>query len=424
MNISRRLIGSSATFCDGKVADVDVGELVRRLLLFDKYVLTSVRLQEFPILAKRLGYEPLRDLLDSNLIEIRCECLQLTQIGQSGLFGDPILPLFSYKFNWIDLHDREKYIHDCLLAMHESSGLRHKEILKIKRGIVYSIRQLPPEVRPSLFPAFRNDLLNNTPLVRRSIELSIMKSRDITANVPFSFRIHEDADDGFTVETDLAERLKVEIIEAHKIVEAGLLGLSALTQAIGEMKAYSAISGFRDEELPLFRDKLDFLADAVSSPSKEHAFQRVITIAGLPEFPSGDMTINIDKLLKARDSNEGREFRDWLATIGDATDTEIRERVCGFSNTVGLFVGKASVKGIKTLILSAMGCIPHPAISGTATAIGLLDHFLLERLLSRSGIAAFVNELYPSIFEKRDATENNIVPHSNKTRSNSAASGT
>src|SRR3954464_6775336 len=141
MDISRRLMGNSAILsADGIVTDVDIDGLVRRLLLFDKYVLTSPRLQEFPILARRLGYAALRDLLDANLIEIRCECLQLTQIGQSGLFGDPTLPLFSYKFNWIDMHDRQKYIHDCLQGMHLSAGLNHKETLRIKRSIVNSIR--------------------------------------------------------------------------------------------------------------------------------------------------------------------------------------------------------------------------------------------------------------------------------------------
>jgi hypothetical protein len=373
---------------------------------FDKYVLTSVRLQEFPILARQLGYGALRDLLDLKLIEIRCECLQLTQIGQSGIFGDPVLPLFSYKFNWIDMHDREKYIHDCLQGMHQSSGLLHKEILKIKRCIVESIRQLPPEVRPSLFAPFRNELLNNAQLVRRSIELSITKSRRGTANLPFSLQVHEDAEDRYTVETDLADQLRIEPAEAHKIVEAGLLGLSALTQAVGEMKAYSAISGFRDEELPLFRDKLDLLTDAVSSSSKERDFQRVLTIAGIPELQD-DKTLNIEKFAKIRESREAREFRDWLANIGSATDAEIHERVAGFKNTVGLFFSRPSVKTIKVLALAAAGFAPHAAIP--VTILSLLDSFLLDRLLPRSGIAAFVNELYPSLFERKEPDKNHVV---------------
>src|SRR6476660_5200994 len=98
MDISRRLIGVSAVQSpEGSVTDVDLESLVRRLILFDTYVLHSIRLKEFPLLARRLGYEGLRDLLSTNLIEIRCECLQLAQTSQSGIFGDPILPNFHYQ---------------------------------------------------------------------------------------------------------------------------------------------------------------------------------------------------------------------------------------------------------------------------------------------------------------------------------------
>jgi hypothetical protein len=395
-------MGSSAIFSDGKVVDVDLNGLVRRLLLFDRYVLMSVRLQEFPALARRIGFGALRDLLDTKLIEIRCECLQLAQIGQSAIFGDPVLPPLSYKFNWLEMHDREKYIHDCLQPMHESSGLRHKEVLRLKRSIIEAIKPLPTEIKPTLFPPFRNELLNNAPFLTKSIEFVIrnFKHREL---VPFTIRVHEEAKDTYVVETDLSERLQIDQSETHNVVESGMLGLASLTQAIGEMRAFSAISGFRDDELPLFRQKLDILADAVSSSSREISFQRLLTIAGIPEFPD-DKTLNIEKLLKVRESSETREFSDLLANIGSATDAEIHDRVSGFKNAAALFLTRPSVKKMKVLALAAAGLVPHAAIP--VTALGLLDAFLLERLLPRSGIAAFVNELYPSMFEKKEPETN------------------
>ena len=86
MEITKRLIGCSAIdAAKGQVADVDMEGLVRRLLLFDQYVMVSVRLQEFPHLVRYLGYEGLRDLLFSRALEIRCEWFQLAQVAQSGL---------------------------------------------------------------------------------------------------------------------------------------------------------------------------------------------------------------------------------------------------------------------------------------------------------------------------------------------------
>jgi len=394
-DIGRRLIGASAIMSSNKhdVADVDLDGLVRRLLLFEKYVLVSVRLEEFPILARRLGYEQLRDLLAANLIEIRCECLQLVQTAQSGMFGDPVLPPLSYQFHWIDAHDRQKYIHDGLQELHAVEGLKHKDVLRLKRAIAESIRQLPPDIKPQLFPSFQNELVHNPNLVRKSIEIEI-HNRLAVDDVPFSFALHQESAEIFRVETDLSALLNVDEGEAHRIVKAGIMGIAGLSQSIGEMKAYSALSGFRDEELPLFRHKLEFMADVASSQTRERNFQRIVDIAGLPQFPGAEWAIGVEKLLKVRESAEAREFRDWLGGIGTATDAEITERVAGLRNLAGLKTGGQVGKAMRFLITTAAGLYPPAGIPLT-----VFDQFIMDKLLPRSGIAAFVNELYPSIFQ-------------------------
>jgi hypothetical protein len=394
VEIGRRLIGASAIISPaGEVTGVDLDGLVRRLLLFDKYVLASVRLKEFPLLAIRLGYGQLRELLSSNLIDIRCECFQLAQIGQSGIFGDPVLPPFWYRFNWIDASDREKYVHDCLQEMHGVPGLAHKEIIKLKRLIGSAIAPLPAEIRPELFPAFRNELLNNTRLVRKSVELAIDSKTGLN-NVPFSLELHQEAEDTFSVSTDIARHLNASETECHRIIERGLMGVAGLSQSIGEMKGYSALSGFRDEELPLFRHKLDFMAEVLSSHSKERSFQRVVDIAGLPQLASQEGTVNVENLLKIRESSEAREFRDWLGSIGRCSDAEVAERVSSLRNLAGLRVSDETGKMMRFLVTSAAGFFPALGIP-----LGVFDQFVLDKVLPRSGITAFVSELYPSIFE-------------------------
>jgi hypothetical protein len=160
---------------------------------------------------------------------------------------------------------------------------------------------------------------------------------------------------------------------------------------------YSALSGYRDEELPLFRHKLDFLAEATSSQTRESTFQRVLDIAGLPEFSTHD-AINVDKLLKARESTEAQEFREWLGTIGRADEKEIKERVEGLRVRVGLAIGGTVGKVVRCLVTTGLGFVPGQEVH--AAALTLIDQFLLDKLLPRSGVAAFVHELYPSLFEK------------------------
>jgi hypothetical protein len=393
-DIGRRLIGASAIISSNKhdVVDVDLDGLVRRLLLFDKYVLVSVRLSEFPILARRLGYGQLRDLLSANIIEIRCECLQLAQTAQSGMFGDPVLPLFSYQFHWIDAHDKEKYIHDGLQELHGVEGLKHKDVLRLKSAIVESIRPLPPDIKPQLFPSFENELAHNPNLLRKSIETEI-HNRLAVDHVPFSLTLHQESAETFRVETDISVLLKVGEVEAHRIVEAGIMGVAGLSQSIGEMKAYSALSGFRDEELPLFRHKLGFMVDVASSQSREHNLQRIVDIVGLPQVSENEWEISVERLLKVRESSEAREFRDWLGGIGTATDAEITERVAGLRNLAGLKTGGHLGKAMRFLVTTVAGLYPPLGIPLT-----VFDQFILDKLLPRSGIAAFVNELYPSIF--------------------------
>ena len=382
-----------------EVIDVDVEGLVRRLILFDKYVLVSVRLQEFPLLVKHLGYEGLRDLLSANLIEVRCECMQLAQMAQSGMLGDPVLPLFSYKFNWIDARDRKSYIHDCLQCLHGDSRLQRKQAIKLKSAIVSAIRPLPESLRPQLFPVFREDLLHNRNLLRTSVSMAV-HTRLGESDIPFSLDVHQEDAETFRVETDLPQRAKLSELEAHKIIEKGIMAIAGLTQTIGEMKAYSAVSGFRDADLPLFRYKLDFLANAASSETRESNFQRVIDIAGFPDLLAGRDSINIERLLKIRDSSEAREFRDWLGGIGEATEEEIKDRIAGLRAKVGVKIGSEGGKKMRFLATTALGLIPPATVP--AIALSIFDQFVLDKLLPRSGIAAFVNELYPSIFEKTE----------------------
>jgi hypothetical protein len=396
MDIGRRLIGVSAIHsADFKIVDVDMTGLIRRLLLFDKYVLVSTKLEEFPHLVRYLGFEGLQELLAAKLIEIRCECFQPGQTAQTRFEGHPTYPLFTYRFDWIDAHDRRKYVHDCLQNVHNSPGLQRKQVSKLKLAIVDAIHPLPTEERKEWGPSSQNDLLHNSKLVRASIDLAI-RSRTGQENVPFSFSLSRGDGDTYRVSTDLGDRLHVNELEAHGIIERALIGVVALTQALGEMKAYSAVSGFRDEELPLFRHKLDFLAESASSQTKEANFRRVIDIAELPSFPLDEGKISVEKLLKIRGSAEAREFRDWLVGVGDVSDKEIRERVSGLRTILGLKINRTVGKAMRFLITTGVGLIPNAIVP--ALALSAIDQFALDKILPRSGIAAFVNELYPSIF--------------------------
>jgi hypothetical protein len=402
MDMSRRLIGVSLVRSpDSQVCDVDIEGFVRRLLLFDKYVLVSERLEEFPHLVRYFGFEGLQELLSAKAIEIRCDCFQPGQTAQTNFRGFSTYSLFTYRFDWIDAHDRRKYIHDCLQNIHKSQGLQLKEIKKLKLAIADVILPPPIEERREWGPSSKYEILNNSKLVRASIDL-VLRARRGLENVPYSFSVSRGELDTYRVSTDLDDYLKIEDIEAHRVVERGLIGVVALTQALGEMKAYSAISGFREDEVPLFRCKLDFLAETASSEKRENSFRRVIDIGELPTLPLEGGRINVEKLLRIRESSEAREFRDWLSGAEDLTDKEIRERVRSLKAVLGLKTDGTIGKSMRFLITTGVGFVPHALVP--AVALSFVDQFILEKLLPKSGISAFINELYPSLFEPERKT--------------------
>jgi hypothetical protein len=78
LEITRRLLGSSAIVYQEPAArdisvKLDVEGFIRRLLLFDTYILYSVRFKEIPELVRHFGYEGTLALLNSGALEIRCE---------------------------------------------------------------------------------------------------------------------------------------------------------------------------------------------------------------------------------------------------------------------------------------------------------------------------------------------------------------
>src|SRR5579884_1107950 len=398
--ITRRVLGSSAIVSQDHPGaeinvSVDLDSFVHRLLLFDTYILHSVRLKEFPALLPYFGYEGVRDLLASGALEIRCDCIQMAE----GTFFTPPIPQFTYQFHTIRPKTTPEYVHDCLQNIHHSS-LKHSHVLKLKYSVANAITNpdLIELFRTEIAPDFEHELLHNARLVKAAIGIGLRRKHKAMPEFHVSFE--KVGDDRYAADTDLPSKMNISNEEADQAIRVGLLAVAALCQRIAEMKAHSALSGFIDEDLPLFQEKLRILASLATSDRQEKRFNRVISIAGLRPFVCDpNVRINVDKLLEVRTSSEFREFRDWLPSIGSASDADIQDRVAGLNAKLGLFVHGNRGRAIRVLLSNALGLIPPPVgpILGTLASTG--DTFLLDKVVRRSGIAAFVNELYPSIFE-------------------------
>jgi hypothetical protein len=125
---------------DRDLLDVDVATLVARLLLFNTYVLQSIRLLEFPAIVKAFGIGATLDLLSSNVLKLHCDATTFGQIGQLGVLESRrrkgLLPLGSYSFSVIRSANRQQYLHLLFQNLQSRLPLALKDIIKLKRSIL------------------------------------------------------------------------------------------------------------------------------------------------------------------------------------------------------------------------------------------------------------------------------------------------
>ena len=174
---------------------------------------------------------------------------------------------------------------------------------------------------------------------------------------------------------------------------AGVTAVANLNRRLADMQAYSAITGFMESEAPLLFGKLSGVIAPLNPTLAEEQFKRVIELTDIPDIKPGQR-VDVEKLLKVRDSAECREFREWLSTAEDLSDSEIRRQVTGIRSKMSSLAGSASGKAIRLAATTGIGLLN--VVGGVAA--GAVDSFLVDRVLVKSGVVAFLTETYPSLF--------------------------
>ena len=402
MSIRNRLIGPCANIRDDDRDNpvVDVSSLVHRMLLFDSYILESIRLTEFPKLVEAFGYEGVMTLLRTSAFRIHCDALGFAQIGQSDLElrrQKGLLPLGSYAFARMIPANRREYIHQCMQNLERIDGITHKEKLKLQSAIAESLIDPPENRGVASLDQFRKDLDRNTPEVARGVALALArKTGSDVSPADFSVTVHRIDETDFSVESDISTRFKLTVEDTHKIVEAGLLAVASLDGRLETMKTYSALAGLREQDLPVFDDKFDFLSAEISPDAKQARLRRILTVAGLPDV-NAETRIDVKRLLEIRASDECKAFRAWLETTDEESDNAVREHFQGLRARVTDALGSRVTRGLRFLVTTGLGSI-NPLVG---MAAGAADSMLVDELLPKPGPTAFLSNLYPSIFQRK-----------------------
>jgi hypothetical protein len=186
---------------------------------------------------------------------------------------------------------------------------------------------------------------------------------------------------------------------AHRVIERAILASADLNVRFAQMKVCDAVSGIREQDLPVLEAKFGAAAGLVQTNDSEKHFERVVKLAGLQGPVFGQTQVDGEKLLKIRESDDCRAFRDWLANTASLSDKEVKDRIHGLNAQIRHAINSMPGKTVRLLVSAGLSFIPH---SGGLVGVGasIIDEFIVERLAPRDSVVAFLSDLYPSVFKK------------------------
>jgi hypothetical protein len=391
--ITRRLLAPIA-IQDGKnkVVSVDLGAFVRRVLLSDTYILQSVWLEDVALLAGVFGPGGLTQLFQAGALKIYCESYAVGETGRMRAdlnFPDnnKRLPLGSYSFSVLRVTDQDKKIENALVNLGAEGEEASRHLVSI------SLTDFSAQV----FEGFYGDLRHNQSVVKAAIANELRKQGIKPKRL--QTLIEETDPEDFRVETNIVSEYGMSGERAHQIVLRALMALSGLDQRFAEMKTHSALCGITEADRPLLQGKFSMVASLVDSSNHERRFERVLSIAGMPNPVIGDTNIDVEKLLKVRESDECRAFRDWLASTDSLSDKELKERISGMTSKIRQALNSKLGKGIRFLISNGLSFAgPAGVVAGPLASV--IDAFILERLAPKDAILSFLIEGYPSLLKR------------------------
>ncbi len=409
MDIRERHFGRIAT-SDPETGHVvvDIGSLIRRLVLFERCTIESIALKEIPALISVFGADGLLNLIDSGSVQIVCDAMTAGQVGQTAMLKSAstrggVLPLGSYRIVSVGIPlegpGRDDYVHNALQEVHKAE-IPFKVAKKVKLALVPRLMTYSSEAATAGINDTKQELLQRHPVIWKAIRLVVLRETGIDPGPNQEFQVENLGGDGdFRVETSLTTTNGLSPEQAHRLVERGLLAVAGMNQRVHFMESFGAVTGFQTDEAPLFEEKLSFLLKQIDPDAQEERFQRIVTIGGLPDLdplPAGT-TIDVDQLLKLRETRECRELRSWIRNVDSETDEEITAHFDNVRGRIASLVNSRGGKVARFLVTNGAGAIPVAGIvAGPILSAG--DSFLLEKIIGKPGPATFLGTHYPSIF--------------------------
>lgn len=420
-DLNAQLIAPCATFPNSDPRDgveVSISDLFCRLLLFETYILDSVRLVEFGPLIHTLGVQNVLALLNSGALKIQLDPTQIFESGRAegfpGFREKPPLPPGSFAFSFFRSADHNDYLIRCLRDLRSVLyGLRERDMKALDEALVRALLPVPEDSGLPASKGLHSDLRSNAPVVKQAV---LQKLRAYHGRVvkpeSLSLRVIPLDDTDVRVESNLDSLGISDVEEAHRLLSSAFLAVGTINSRLEDMLNCSAISGSIDSDLALHVSKVEFTATRLSRVSNQalngdessrlaKTFDNLLSVKRLPSFKFNvpDKSFNVEQFLYIRSTAEAVAFRKLVRDVQNASSEEIKIRTNTVRSRLGPLIHGGAGKQLRFWIPEAVGLVPFVG-NYLSLGLSLIDQFILEKLVPAPDAASlFLHEQYRSLFD-------------------------
>ena len=386
----------------------DPWTFILSILFYDKYYLQSVRLKEVPHILKLVGERGFLELLKANQLSFFVPLhamgypSQHRRMGVQGQLLEVTTPFsFDICLYEIDLKtkgpDGRSFLSRILMNV-RSQGMKGKQFERLKREIVPHLEMSDRDLAEKGRKHMLEDIRNRQSLLELSCSEALSKEAGILIHPDdLDVKVRWEGDHTLRIDSNILDYTKRNLGDTHRIHGQALMAMSKLTQQLVHMQQLSALTGFADPDVNLVRTRFDMLIGYVAKDPYIKECMRVLEITDFPmlSVPPDHLKIDVPMLLKLKDQDEFRAFRDWLRGSVDLDEKQIKDLFGSIKSRI-LNTLENSVAGRSLRFLAPI--VGGFVVPGIDIALSALDTFLLNRVLKPSGIVSFVNNKLPSIF--------------------------
>jgi hypothetical protein len=394
-NVSERFFRSFVRF-NGDEVSVELARIAEALLLYDTVVIESAKLVELLPLIELFGFAGMRKLVGTGALTIYCDAIGIGESGRDqGLVGEA-LPPGAYRLIAFRTTNISEWIGKWLAPVLSAKGLYGKEPRKLHSLVKMKVRSAPSGLYDHSVEAANAEVCASSPLVRLALAQEIQVRTDQSVeidDVEFEAQLQSGV---LVTRAPTLDRLGIRGELAHEIVKRAILAVARINSSFEEMDLHKGLTLFPQRDVPLFESRIGSALDRDEQASRPVQFRRLLEVSGLPSIDAAvtDGTLRGSALLRVRESDECVAFRRWLATASELPAGELEALTSGFGAQATQFLNSPLGRVVRVLAFAGLGAVDPTA----GVASGLVDTFIVNRLLRRGSALTFLDDHYRSIF--------------------------